>query len=100
MKFVIVPGAQIGAIAIQLAQLEAVDPGEKIEAFVKLIGENLDMTQMGEVETGLLGHRIMASGNSSEICGKATSNPSVTIMATQKGMTPAKILPRGTFGAT
>src|SRR5690606_13355804 len=110
-----VPCPQIGAAAFLRDQLQAVDAGEEIEAFLELVRIDLDMSRMGDIQAGL-GHAqcpasipaagqaaaqcIRGVGRLGEISGKAISTGSVTSIATQNGSTPAKILPSGTFLAT
>ena len=64
--FVIVPGAQIGALALDSRQLQPVDPGEEVEALVEPVGIDFDVAEMGDV----------AHSNSSTVRGKIASKPS------------------------
>ena len=52
VKFVVVPGAQVGAIAVAAALRQAVNPGEEVETVLEAIGIDLDMPEMGDIVSG------------------------------------------------
>src|SRR5690554_5212552 len=50
MKFVIVPGAQIGRIPLLPREFQAIDPREEIEALLEPVGIDLHMPEVGNVK--------------------------------------------------
>ena len=55
VELVIVPGAQIGAVAVNGAELEPIDAGEEIEAFLETVSVHFDVSEMGDIETRIGG---------------------------------------------
>ena len=51
MELVVVAGAQIDRVAVAPAFRQPVDVDEEVEAFLGLVGEELDMAEMRHVET-------------------------------------------------
>ena len=53
--FIVVPGPEISARLVPARKLQAVDPGEEVEAPVELVGEEFGMPEMSDVAHALHG---------------------------------------------
>src|SRR5690606_9673232 len=53
VELVVVPGAQIDRIALTATFGQSIDVDEEVEALLEPVGQQLDMTEMGDIETGL-----------------------------------------------
>ena len=49
MKFIVVKSAQIDAVAVAAALGQTVDSGEEIQALVKLVCQQFDVSEMGNI---------------------------------------------------
>ncbi len=72
MELVIVPAAQIDAVALTPALREAKHIDEEGEARLRLVGQELDMAKMGDVEARFGSHR---SGPTAAGCRRGGSPP-------------------------
>ena len=104
VEFVIIPGAQIGAAAVLRRELQPIDTGEEIKAFVETVGQHLYMAQMRDVE-GRIKHgqpqlNIVLGSRSGRSAGKRSGYRRRGSSSSQNGNTPRKIWPSSALGAT
>ena len=59
VKFVVIPGAQKGAVAIKGREFQPIDAGEEIQTFLEPVGQDFHMAQMGNVVAWLHGTPIL-----------------------------------------
>jgi hypothetical protein len=56
VELVVVISPQINAVAVAAALAQAENPREEVETSLRLVGQHLDVAEMGDVVDGFIGH--------------------------------------------